>query len=170
LDIDAEMMDPTTLVIGTDGLRTSRVDGRLLSEYLDCGGGVAGPNADNYDVTLSVFVQLEGGGSASTRLRTVLDASAQSRYNLSDQLQCASIGTLERLLVARIDRHLTDPGNASASRGPLRRPMAGDFVRLMCTGPVGPTTTSEGELLGVKARSCWPAPGAANARPFPRPA
>jgi hypothetical protein len=151
LSIDAEMMDPTTLVIGTERLRTSRVDGRRLSEFLDCGGGVAGPNADSYDVTLSLFVQLEGEGSGSTLVRTVLDASAQSRYNNSDQIQCASFGTLERRVVGLIDQQLR-PSSGFAARAPLRRPVAGDFIRLMCaTRPADPTSVSAGELLGVSA-------------------
>ena len=147
LSIDAEMMDPTSFVIGTERLRTSRVDGSRLSEFLDCGGGVAASNADSYDVTLSLFVQLEGEGSGSTLVRTVLDALAQSRYNQSDQVQCSSFGTLERRVVGLIDQHLRAPAR-TAARGPLRRPVAGDFVRLMCaTRPDGPTSTSAGELL-----------------------
>jgi hypothetical protein len=143
------MMDPTTFVIGTERLRTSRVDGSRLSSFLDCGGGVAGPNADSYDVTLSLFVQLEGEGSASTLVRTVVDASAQSRYNLSDQIQCASFGTLERRVVGLIDEQLR-PSSRVAARGPLRRPVAGDFIRLMCaTRPEDATSVSAGELLGV---------------------
>ncbi|MGE0160582.1 MAG: hypothetical protein AB7T31_14325 [Gemmatimonadales bacterium] len=148
LSIDAEMMDPTSLVIGTDRVRASRVDGVRLSEFLDCGGGVAAPNADSYDVTLSLFVQLEAEGPSSTLVRTVLDASAQSRYNQSDQIQCASFGTLERRVVGRIDERMRAPSGVAA-RGPLRRPAAGDFIRLTCASrPEDPTTTSAGELLG----------------------
>jgi hypothetical protein len=149
LSIDAEMMDPTTLVLGTQRLRTSRVDGNRLSAFLDCGGGVAAPNADSYDVQLSLFVQLEGEGSGSTLVRTVVDATAQSRYNQSDQIQCASFGTLERRVVGLIEQHLR-PSTSLAARGPLRRAAAGDFIRVMCaTRPEDPTTVSTGELLGV---------------------
>jgi len=165
LSIDAEMMDPTALVIGTERLRTSRVDGSRLSEFLDCGGGVAAPNADSYDVSLSLFVQLEEGeGAGSTLVRTVLDAVAQSRYNQSDQIQCASFGTLERRVVGLIDQRLRNPSGV-AERGPRRRPVAGDFVRLMCaTGPEGPASTSAGELLGISGGAILVAPEGSDER------
>jgi len=149
LSVDAEMVDPTALAIGTQRRRTSRVDGTQLSRFLDCGGGVASPNADSYDVMLTLFVQLEAEGSGSTLVRTVLDATAQSRYNQSDQIQCASFGTLERRVVALIDEHLR-PSPGVAGRGPRRSPVAGDFIRLTCAaGPGGTAAVSTGELLGI---------------------
>jgi hypothetical protein len=158
LNIDAEMMDPTTFVIGTERLRTARVDGTRLSAFLDCGGGVAGPNADTYDVLLSLFVQLEGRSAGSTVVRTVLDAVAQSRYNQSDQIQCASFGTLERRVVGLIDQRLRNPADVT-ERGPRRRPVAGDFVRLVCAArPEGPASTSAGELLGISEGAIVVAP------------
>jgi hypothetical protein len=146
LDIDPEMIDPTTLAIGTQRQRTSRVDGNLLSVFLDCGGGVAAPNANSYDVSLSLFVQLVARGSGSTLVRTVVDATAQSRYNQSDQIQCASFGTLERRVIGLIDEGLRPSPVVTA----LRRPVAGDFVRLTCAiRPEDPVSVSAGEMIGV---------------------
>jgi hypothetical protein len=152
LGVDAQMIDPTSFVIGTQGLRTSRVEGALLSEYLDCGGGVAGPNAESYDVTLSLFVQLEAEQADSTRVRTVVDALARSRYNLGQELQCSSFGTLERRVVALVDEWLVaPPGRAPGrARGPSRAAVAGDFVRLECRyGAPGVVAAGEGALLGI---------------------
>jgi len=78
-----------------------------LSRLLDCGGGgVSTPNADRYTVFLSVASQVGASGGGATELRTQVTASAQPEGSGGGAVRCATTGTLERMLVARVHQHL----------------------------------------------------------------
>ena len=76
-----------------------------LSRYLDCGGTITGPAADNYKVTMSVISVVSASDSGST-VHTRVGARADDAAGSSGSLSCRSIGTLEaalhRVLVRRL--------------------------------------------------------------------
>jgi hypothetical protein len=76
-----------------------------LSRYLDCGGTITGPAADNYKITMSILSAVSPSGSGSTVL-TRVSARADNAAASSGSLSCRSIGTLEaalhRVLVRRL--------------------------------------------------------------------
>lgn len=157
LGIGTPTNNSATLTIGDPGSRIARIEGSTrLSQYFDCGIGVLGPNADNYEITLQLIVQL-GLREGDTVVRTTLDAYARPRTAAGDPIHCSSQRTLERRILELIDQELRpDPfgegalaaGGASA---PLtgRLPVTGDVLRIECRAPGGPQPlVGQGTLLG----------------------
>ena len=95
LQIDVSLVEADEGIMGNDGYRARRIEGQRLSRWLDCGRGPVQANADEYQVTLTVIVQLlvaRGG----TTLRTTVDAYARERGVSSGPIHCLSWGNLER--------------------------------------------------------------------------
>jgi hypothetical protein len=65
------------------------------------------PFADEYEVTLSVIVQVLVADAGATKVRTLVDAYARDRTMSSGPVHCISSGTLERrvgeLVAERLD-------------------------------------------------------------------
>jgi hypothetical protein len=70
-----------------------------MSTYFDCGTGLGGPNADRYEVTIYMMVQLLGPLAQGTMVRTVVDAFAKPRDVSGNAVHCVSKGVLERRVV-----------------------------------------------------------------------
>jgi hypothetical protein len=107
LEIEVTRVDAADAVMGNTGYRARRIEGERVSRFLDCGRGLLRPYADEYDVTLSVTVQLLAGAEQTTRVRTIVDAYARDRSVSSGALHCLSWGSLERrvaeLVAERLD-------------------------------------------------------------------
>lgn len=81
---------------GNRGLQIRRqLHGVPLSRYLDCGNAQARPNADYYDVNLSVITQLAPVDSANTQIVTTVDAMARPVAFTGEYIRCATTGLLE---------------------------------------------------------------------------
>lgn len=107
LGIEATV-DPRTFVIGNSGYRARRIEGKRLSTYLECGRGLA-RNADRYQVTLQLMVQLDDAPDGGTLVRTLLDAYARSTdVSGRTAIHCTSRGTLERRIIELIAEELAD--------------------------------------------------------------
>ncbi|MDH3206971.1 MAG: hypothetical protein OEO79_10180 [Gemmatimonadota bacterium] len=140
LGIETPTVDPASFTMGDPGSRVARIGGSTrLSTYLDCGIGILGPNADRYEVTLQLMVQLANNPAGGTLVRTTLDAYARPRDTSGDALQCASQRTLERQIVDLIDIELSGGVAPAAGASTLvnqgRIPVAGDRVRIECRIP-----------------------------------
>jgi hypothetical protein len=96
LDIDVTIVDAGTGVMGNTGYRARRVEGERMSRWLDCGRGLLRANADEYEVTLSVIVQLLPSLEGATTVRTTVDAYARDRSLSAGSVHCLSWGHLER--------------------------------------------------------------------------
>jgi hypothetical protein len=155
LGVGGYSLDPRAFVIGNDGWRATTIDGTRLSVFLQCGSGIAGPNADRYEVTLRLAVQLDAQGPEATLVRTVVDALARPRDSGGASLQCASQGTLERRVAGLIAAWLADPEGGGLETAPpaiagRRLPAAGDVVRVVCSPlQTGPAQLGEGAFVGV---------------------
>lgn len=159
LEIETPTVERAAYTIGNPGARVARIAGsRQLSRYLECGTGIRGPNADNYEVTLQLLVRL-GRAPEGTAVRTTLDAYARARDSGGEPLHCASVGTLERLVLSLIMRELAaeeaasnggapSPGPAPPSGG--RLPVTGDVLRIECHQPgTDQTLVGEGRYVGA---------------------
>jgi hypothetical protein len=150
LGVQTRTLEPASYTIGLESGRVSRIEGGRLSRHLECGSGILGPNADNYDVTLTLLVQLSGHASGGTTIRTTLDAWARPRSNAGNQLHCASTRLLERRMMELIQLELsgvrTQP-TSLASRG--RVPQTGDHLRFECVSPDATRLLGEGSFLGT---------------------
>jgi len=150
LGVQTNTLDPATYTIGIEGRRVARIEGGRLSTHLECGRGILGPNADNYDVTMTLLVQLSGHASGGSTVRTTLDAYARPRASSGDPLHCASSRTLERRVIELIQMELSGAATRPSSAARGRVPQAGDYLRIECLSSPGPRQRlAEGELLGV---------------------
>jgi hypothetical protein len=92
-DVGAE---PTQRIYGSMDFRARRIEGKRLSTYIDCGmGTTAVPNADDYQVTMSVLTRLTPGQDNGTMAITTVRATARPRATNRNPVSCQSKGTLE---------------------------------------------------------------------------
>lgn len=98
-------IDETRGLIAHDGARLSRIDGRRMSAFLDCGSGTtAQPYADLYSVTAGYEVLIVSGESdGRSRAEMRIDATARARDVRGNPLRCRSKGRLEQLVFERLD-------------------------------------------------------------------
>lgn len=97
LGIQITGLDPARKTIENTG---SKIRNRLgsvpISTYLDCGNSQIGPNADSYDVYLSVSTRVTAGAAVSSKLITLLEAQARpATYNQAYSV-CSTKGALEQ--------------------------------------------------------------------------
>ena len=106
MEVEVTYADPATRRMGNTGYRVRRIEGQRVSTYLDCGMGLTGPNADNYDVTLSIMTRLDPAVGDSTRIETTVDGSAKARATSGNSVHCRSKGELELRVAAHIQKML----------------------------------------------------------------
>ncbi|HKG90586.1 MAG TPA: hypothetical protein VKA84_01770 [Gemmatimonadaceae bacterium] len=86
-------------VLGSEATRVRRrLAGVPLSTYLRCGGAMGIPNADSYDVQISVVTQLQPGEGTNrvTNVLTLVSGSAKSSATSNGSVvTCSSTGKLE---------------------------------------------------------------------------
>lgn len=100
LAIPVTRLDPATMVIGNEGFKIRQRLGKVpLSRYIDCGQTQIGPNADSYEVYITLVVQLVREG-AGTRMVTSFESSARPLTFSQAYSGCTSRGSLESRLLA----------------------------------------------------------------------
>lgn len=107
-------IEPTTIlsdtyVIGNQSLKIRRsLAGTPLSRYLDCGSGTGiGPNADYYNVELSIMTQLTSNASGGTDIRSVVDATARPVSLGSNPVVCGSTSVLETRIAKMVAERMS---------------------------------------------------------------
>lgn len=96
LGIPVAQRQPATRTLGNDGLRLRRRLGSVpLQRYLDCGRGQDGPNAESYEVHLSVQTQVKPGARQTSHLSTIVQAQARPVNFSGEWVRCASRDMLE---------------------------------------------------------------------------
>lgn len=99
LRIEEAGADPAARTFGRMGFRTRRIEGKRLSSYLDCGSGpTAVPNADSYEVTITLLTRVTPADEGGTVVATTLSATARSREVNTNPVSCQSKGVLEMRL------------------------------------------------------------------------
>ena len=97
LGIEITRRDPASHTLGNDGLRLRRRLGKVpLQRYLDCGSSQGGPNAESYDVHLTVRTRLQPGAAGHSRLSTTVQAQARPINFAGDWVRCTSKNQLEQ--------------------------------------------------------------------------
>jgi hypothetical protein len=98
LEIPIEQFNAENNTIGNSALKVYRRLGKFpLTRYLDCGQTQIGPNADSYEVMLSVLTSIRKARSDSTNtvVATTVSALARPIQFRGDYVQCSSKGALE---------------------------------------------------------------------------
>src|SRR4051812_7621295 len=107
LSIPLTVNEPANRVIGAERMRTHHYLGDLrLSKLLDCGETAGIPNADTYDVSLSMLTQLQSNAAGGTTVTTRVDAAAKPGSTSGQYSSCVSTGQLETRLVRSIESQL----------------------------------------------------------------
>ncbi len=85
-------------VLGNLGFKVRRkLKDAPLSRYLDCGTTQVAPNAESYEITLSIASQVQGV-AGGTRVVTTVEASGRPIAFAGSQVSCVSTGRLEALI------------------------------------------------------------------------
>jgi|SRR5687768_3789200 len=98
LEIPIEKFDASTNVIGHSAFKVYRRLGKFpLTRYLDCGSTQIGPNAESYEVMLTVLTRIERvrSDTSLTAVGTTVEAVAKPVQFRGDYSRCSSKGTLE---------------------------------------------------------------------------
>lgn len=103
--------DRARMTFGSQAFRARRVEGERLSRYIDCGmGPTAVPNADSYQVALTVLTTLSRAGDGGTEVTTMVDANARPRAVAGNPIHCQSKGVLEMRVAQLVLWMLVEPG------------------------------------------------------------
>lgn len=96
-------MEPGRRAYGFRGRMPARLAGRRPSAYLQCGHSLAGSNADPYEIRLSVVTAVEREGESS-RVSTLVVATARPRGVSGNPVPCTTTGELERAIAEALAR------------------------------------------------------------------
>lgn len=107
LGIPITGLDPARKMVSNNGFKVRNRLGKMpLSTYLDCGNSQIGPNADSYDVYLSVSSTVTSGGAGISKLATLVEAQARpATYNQAYNV-CSTKGSLEQKLADIVVKRL----------------------------------------------------------------
>jgi hypothetical protein len=109
LEIPIESFNSETGTIGNSGMKLYRRLGKTpLTRVLDCGATQIGPNADSYEVMLSVLskVQRARADTSKTTVATTVEATARPIQFRGDPVRCSSKGLLEARVLEVLKVHL----------------------------------------------------------------
>lgn len=97
LGIPVAAMDPARHTLGNDAFKVRvRLKGTPLSRYIDCGNSTQiGPNADNYDVVLTLSTQVQPADASSSTVVTTFSAVAKPANFAQDYTPCNSKSLME---------------------------------------------------------------------------
>ncbi len=99
-------LDAASKSIGNDGFKTRQRLGKArMSLYFDCGTTQIGPNADSYDMFITLLIQVQPSGTGS-RLVTSLEASSRPITFSQAYSRCDSRGKLEARILEVIRAQL----------------------------------------------------------------
>ncbi len=78
--------------------------GKRMTELVNCGSGMTGPNAATYRIYMSLLTRVVAESATRTMVSTTLIASARDMSSgaTADRINCGSTGALEGLMLSRI--------------------------------------------------------------------
>ena len=109
LAIATETLDPTHRFLAGAASARRQFASKSLSQFVDCGSTLMGPNADTYNVRMHIQTQVDSTGPAEARVRTIVQTTAAS--DGGNTVQCSTKGGLERTIGDRITALLIQQKN-----------------------------------------------------------
>lgn len=96
LGIPKVSIDPKSHILSNGGMKVRQRLGKTpLSRFIDCGQTQIGPNADSYEVFLTVTSQVVSAGAGQATLATVVEAAAKPLNFNQEYSRCSTRGELE---------------------------------------------------------------------------
>lgn len=99
LGIPITESSPNLKTMGNPGFRTRNLDGKRVSQYVDCGRSNSGALANIYDVTFTISTSVSDAPDGGATVSTTVDAWAKPRMTNGNPVHCSSKTTLEQRLV-----------------------------------------------------------------------
>ena len=101
LGVPIATMDPARRTLGNEAFRVRvRLKGTPLSRFIDCGTSTQiGPNADNYDVVLTLTAAVTSAEAGSSTVVTTFSAVGKPANFAQDYTPCNSKGLIESRFV-----------------------------------------------------------------------
>ena len=97
LSMPVSFLDPSTHAIGNRGFKVRGKLGKVgLARYIDCGTTQIGPNAESYDVTLTLTMTLAATPAGATAMTIDFEASAKPMAFSQEPFRCSTKGNLEQ--------------------------------------------------------------------------
>ena len=107
LGVTVSTMDQARKSIGNPGYKIRQKLGKApLSRYIDCGASQIGPNADSYDVMLSVMSTVTPEGAQGAVLTTIVEAQAKPVTYSQGYSRCSSKGGIEKRISDLVNARL----------------------------------------------------------------
>lgn len=98
--VPVDLLDPATHTIGNRGLKIRGKLGTVpLGRYIDCGTTQIGPNAESYNITLTLTAALSPQAGGGTSMTVNMEASAKPLAFSQEPFRCSTRGALERRVV-----------------------------------------------------------------------
>jgi len=107
LEIPVEHHVDANMEMGNLRAKVRRVEGKRMSNYLDCGTNFNGALANMHDITLSIMVRVTASDDGGSVVSTVLDAFGEPRAVSGNTIHCESHGTLEERVPELVAEILT---------------------------------------------------------------
>jgi hypothetical protein len=108
LQIPLSRREPTTRLLGNDGLKMRRALGKIeLRRAFDCGGTSGMPNAETYMLTVTIISNVMGDDAQQgATVKTVIDASAENPNYPGSGVRCSSTGSFEEAIAKEVRARL----------------------------------------------------------------
>jgi hypothetical protein len=91
------LLDPQTHIIGNRGFKLRGKLGKVpLGRYIDCGTTQIGPNAESYDITLTLTTALSATPGNGAAMTIDMEASAKPLAFSQEPFRCSTKGGLEK--------------------------------------------------------------------------
>lgn len=100
--IQLSIIDPKKYVIGNEGFKIrAKLGQERLSSYFECGTTQVGPNADSYEVYMTVLADVQPVRQDTTRTRVTVNITAAAKPLMysQDYSRCTSKTMLERRIL-----------------------------------------------------------------------
>ena len=109
IDIKLTEHDVTKHLLGNESFRVRRKVGDVqLGKALNCGGESSAPNAETYDITLSVRSQLTANTDGTLTLQTFVQGIGKNPLtNSATQMTCYSMGGFEKRIAELVKQSTT---------------------------------------------------------------
>jgi hypothetical protein len=100
VSVPVGLLDPTTHTIGNRGFKLRGKLGKVpLGRYIDCGTTQIGPNAESYDITLTLTAALMPAPGGGTSMSINMEASAKPLAFAQEPFRCGTKAALEKRVV-----------------------------------------------------------------------
>ena len=100
LAVPGDFLDPASHTIGNRGLKLRGKLGKVpLGRYIDCGTTQIGPNAESYNITLTLTTALAPLAGGGTSMTINMEASAKPLAFSQEPFHCSTKGALEERVV-----------------------------------------------------------------------